>query len=116
MRLLLPAVALVFSASSSAAPQGPSPQDSFTPYPYVGAFGDDRECTDVRVRHAEETKNIRGQRLGELPPGDLILAVDREIDGCRKPVIVRYGIGSGAQLEAQPHNDSAPAPIRPPRY
>lgn len=34
------------------------------------------------------------QRLGDLPPASLVLAVWREEAGCPVPVIVRFGIGS----------------------
>lgn len=34
-------------------------------------------------------------RLVDQPPGDTILAVYREVDGCPVPVIVRYGDGRG---------------------
>jgi len=35
----------------------------------------------------------RAQRLGDLPPANLVLTVLRREDGCERPVIVRYGIG-----------------------
>jgi len=35
----------------------------------------------------------RAERLGELPPADLILTVLRRENGCERPVIVRYSIG-----------------------
>ena len=38
----------------------------------------------------------RAQRLGELPPGDLHLTVDRRVNGCHQPVIVRENIGGAA--------------------
>jgi hypothetical protein len=36
----------------------------------------------------------RAQRLGELPAGDLSLAVQRQVNGCVEPVIVREGFGA----------------------
>lgn len=36
----------------------------------------------------------RAQRLGELPAGDLSLTVQRQINGCIEPVIIREGIGA----------------------
>lgn len=36
----------------------------------------------------------RAQRLGELPAGDLSLTVQREVNGCVEPVIVREGVGA----------------------
>lgn len=32
------------------------------------------------------------QRLDRLPPGNLELTVQREMDGCIEPTIVRYGV------------------------
>ena len=39
---------------------------------------------------------LRAQRLGELPPGDLHLTVERRVNGCHQPVIVRENIGGAA--------------------
>jgi len=33
------------------------------------------------------------RRLDQLPPANEILTVIHSVDGCQKPVIVRYGIG-----------------------
>jgi hypothetical protein len=41
----------------------------------------------------DHSGGVRAQRLGELPPADLILTVLRREGGCERPVIVRYGIG-----------------------
>jgi hypothetical protein len=38
----------------------------------------------------------RAQRLGELPPGDLHLTVDRRVNGCHQPAIVRENIGGAS--------------------
>jgi hypothetical protein len=35
----------------------------------------------------------RAQRLDQLPPGDLHLTVERQVNGCHQPVIVRENIG-----------------------
>lgn len=40
--------------------------------------------------------SARAQRLNELPPGDLHLTVERQLGGCRQPVIVRENIGGAA--------------------
>lgn len=43
------------------------------------------------------------KKLGELPPGNMMLTVVREVDGCMTPVIVRQGLsGSGASGKAKP--------------
>ena len=53
-------------------------------------------CPPDRLLFAD--RDIRGQaqpkKLGEEPPGKLYLSVDRQVNGCRTPVIVRYGIGT----------------------
>ena len=110
MRLLVPAVALVLSTGSTAAPSAPSAKPEVQLLPNVGAIADDKECDDTRVRHADETEAPVSRRLGELPDGNLILAVERQVDGCRKPVIVRYGIGGAAE----PQQRQAPVvPVQP---
>jgi len=37
--------------------------------------------------------SVRAQRLDRLPPGDLHLTVERQVNGCHQPVIVRENIG-----------------------
>ena len=51
-----------------------------------------------RVEQADAPPRVplRAQRLGELPPGDLHLMVDRRINGCHQAVIVRQNIGGAA--------------------
>jgi hypothetical protein len=38
----------------------------------------------------------REQRLDQLPPGDLNLAVDRQFNGCHQPLVIRENIGGAA--------------------
>ena len=45
--------------------------------------------TDLQVRPLKEGESARPERLGELPPGELVYAVWRSVDGCVEPVIVR---------------------------
>ena len=65
-------------------------------------------CPDpFRVTPADGLEAPSSQRLGELPPGDTLLAVHRMTpDGCLDPVIVRYGDGRGPAR-------AAPEPVRP---
>ncbi len=51
-------------------------------------------CYDT-VRQARGKQQVRSQKLGELPPGDLSLAVVREVNGCPQPTVVRQGYGAG---------------------
>jgi hypothetical protein len=38
------------------------------------------------------------RRLDQLPPANEILTVIHSVDGCQKPVIVRYNIGGNPSL------------------
>ena len=51
------------------------------------------KCPSDQPVFANRTGNENSRKLGELPPGSLYLAVDRQVDGCRQPVIVRHNIG-----------------------
>jgi hypothetical protein len=63
------------------------------PPPTAAARG---RCPSDPLLFADRDRGGQAQprKLGELPPGRLYLSVDRQIDGCRQPVIVRYGIGA----------------------
>jgi hypothetical protein len=50
-------------------------------------------CPTDHPVFAGEKDGAKAKKLGELPPAQLYLSVDRKVDGCRKPVILRYGIG-----------------------
>jgi hypothetical protein len=65
-------------------------------------------CQRAGVIWAERGKSAQRSKLGELPPGDLVLTVVREENGCQKPVIVRYGIGSNPVPAPRPRR-----PVRP---
>jgi hypothetical protein len=55
-------------------------------------------CDPARTVQAERRESPRLRKLGELPPGNVVLTVVREVGGggCAAPVIVRYGVGGGA--------------------
>lgn len=95
MRLVILAAALALPAGSSLA-QPASPATVHNPNKFAGARLD---CMANRVQHARPGLNARFNRLGDLPPGDLMLAVVREVDGCQEPVIVRQGYGAIAAPE-----------------
>ena len=65
-------------------------------------------CQRSNVILAQPRETPRSEKLGELPPGDLVLTVVREENGCQKPVIVRYGIGSNQAPAQRPRR-----PLRP---
>ena len=87
MRVAILAATLVLAGAPAAAqPVAPGQPRSVSP---------GRDCYGSIFRYADENKKTRPQRLGELPPGNLILGVVRDIAGCQRPVVVRYGIGAG---------------------
>ena len=89
MRLLILPLILSALPASAAAPTR-APGDS---------------CKRADLHQAETPKQPRSSKLGDLPPGDLILSVYNQVDGCMEPVIVRYGDGRGP----------APAALEPER-
>jgi hypothetical protein len=59
-------------------------------------------CKRADHYNADTPKQAESRKLGELPPGDVILSVYNQVEGCMEPVIVRYGDGR------------TPAPAAPP--
>jgi len=96
----------------AALPAAAAPRDSVrvevgrSPAGPIGRLRQD-SCKRPDVHQAEAPKAAESRKLGELPPGDLILTVYREVDGCIDPLIVRYGDGR-APAPATP-----PEPVRP---
>ena len=88
MRLPILLAALAFPASSTAAPA----PDRAEPR-NMGSSLDRRNCPRAAVHRAEGLGKAESKRLGELPSGNLILAVVRDVNGCQEPVVVRYGYG-----------------------
>ena len=54
-------------------------------------------CQDRTVELVEARSSSRLQKLNELPNADMVLGVVRTENGCSKPAIVRYDIGSAPQ-------------------
>jgi hypothetical protein len=107
MRLLIVAAALAAPSSAPSAPAAPAPAVSTPaalPVPITGRSTENCRRPDVILADAPEAPDAK--RLGELPPGDLMLSVYREVDGCMAPVVVRYGEGRGPE--------AAPVPASPP--
>jgi hypothetical protein len=108
MRLLVLPLLLAVPLPSSAAP--PAPQRDVETAPLQsGSQPSTAACRRPDVILADAPPGSEAKRLGELPDGDLILSVYREVDGCMAPVIVRYGEGRGTASET-PRGQGAPAP------
>ncbi|HEX9954801.1 MAG TPA: hypothetical protein VGB48_06255 [Allosphingosinicella sp.] len=101
MILPLLLAALPASAAPKAAPEAPVVQ---IPDPIARPLSD--TCKRADLHQAETPKQPRSSKLGDLPPGDVILSVYNQVDGCMEPVIVRYGDGRGPA-------PAAPEPVRP---
>ena len=99
--LILAALAAVPSASmpapTAAAPAAPA----FEVQPLRQS-----DCARRDLRPAGTDMGAEMKRLDELPPGDLVLAVYNEVDGCMEPVIVSHGV-------PRPQAAPAPEPVRP---
>ena len=104
MRLAFLALALTLPAASPA--QAPTPPASAGPSRSTvpdlpraaGSFVPSRICgDDLGPRHARTPEPAKPRRLGELPPGDLTLAVVNRVGDCIEPVTVRQGYGLGGR-------------------
>jgi hypothetical protein len=85
MKRFILVIGLVAAAAvpASSAP----PQASADARPHVSP-----PCQRPGVTLARPIKP-RPEKLGELPAGNVVLTVVREVGGCHTPVIVRYGTG-----------------------
>lgn len=77
------APAAVPSLSGSAVPPGP---DAFDP---MNRYREDRGCHSIPQQVAGADRRYDGTRLDRQPPGRLLLAVDREVNGCHQATLIR---------------------------
>jgi hypothetical protein len=94
MRLLI--LPLILTALPAAA----APKGDAAVQPVQSMPGNTCKRADLHL--ADTPKRAESRKLGELPPGDLILSVYNHVDGCMEPVIVRYGDGRAPAPLAQP--------------
>ena len=83
---------LLLTALSSVAAPAPERPVTITTAPTI-AVDARKACPRAEVRMAERPRDVRAERLIELPPGRLELTVLREFDGCPIPAVIREGIG-----------------------
>lgn len=57
-------------------------------------------CQNRQPQTVTEQAPGRAQKLNELPNADMLFTVLRSVDGCSRPVIVRYDIGSAPKRHA----------------
>lgn len=72
---------LVLGLMAAAPPQAENsgPEPLMTPNLYREPPG----CESIPRQVAGEDRRYEGTRLDQLPPGKLLYAVDRQVDGCR---------------------------------
>jgi hypothetical protein len=99
MRILAAATLSILPLAATAAqPQAPPPAASPPAVEQPAAQETPRCDRFARVEHARDGAVLqappaRARRLDDLPAGDLHLTVERVVDGCREPAIVRQGYG-----------------------
>ena len=76
MRMLILAAALIAPTAAAADYKAPA-----------------KHCRDA-LHPADAPGRSAPKKLGELPPGQLVLTVYRQENGCPKPLIVRQNIGA----------------------
>lgn len=96
MRIVAAATVILLPLSASAA----APQPAVPLRPQVVTSPSALQCAQLGARHATGSEAPLANRLADLPPGSLHLAVQREVDGCVEPVIVRQNVG-GTQVPPQ---------------
>jgi hypothetical protein len=92
---------LILPLILAALPASAAPQEAAAPTPLTADT-----CKRPDLHRAETPKRAESRKLGELPPGDTILAVYDRVGGCLEPRIVRYGDGRAPE-------QSQPEPPRP---
>lgn len=106
MRLAFLALALALAIPAASPAQAPALPASAGPPGATApplsrpanAFVPSRICgDDMRPRHALTSGPAKAKRLGELPSGDLTLAVVNRVGDCIEPVTVRQGFGLGGR-------------------
>jgi hypothetical protein len=89
---LLPAAA---GAANMKAPLniGDAPEATVIPKGVISPGG--ANCPTATNYFAyQDRKALKPQKLTELPPGNAYIAVyRRDVDGCEKPIVVKYGVG-----------------------
>ena len=93
--LFLVPILLAPAAASADSPLRRAPTQAPAPAPAASA-AQSANCQAPTIREADRDSRqpTRPQSLGELPAGNLYLTVQRDVDGCIEPVLVRQGFGS----------------------
>lgn len=94
MRFLVSAVAAAVCIPAASTAQAPAPT-VHSPQ-NIPASPTSADCPQATSVHAwDRGKEVRPQKLNELPDANAYSAVLRRIGGCEVPIIVRYGVSGG---------------------
>jgi hypothetical protein len=67
-------------ASQPAAP--PAPDGQASPFDRMNVMRTSRDCVSIPRQVSGEDRRYEGTRLDQQPPGRMILAVERRVNGC----------------------------------
>jgi hypothetical protein len=86
------------ASQAEAPPAAPTPAAAPAPHRLAGNAVPSRLCRDdMKVRPIASPGAAKPRPLGELPAGDLTLAVVNRVGDCIEPVTVRQGYGLGGR-------------------
>lgn len=88
MRFITAFAILLLPVTASAADRHPVPPAKDTSAPGSNV------CENPDSRHAARHVKPEAKSLGKLPPGNLLLAVQRNVGGCVQLALIRQGIGA----------------------
>jgi hypothetical protein len=94
MRLLFLASAVILATTVGAAtpPKPAGAMPVLNPDAPIG-----KACPPTsRTEAARRGARLGAHKLNELPPADMYMAVDRQVDVCQAPIIAGYGFGAGS--------------------
>ena len=102
-------LALLPLASVAGAPAASDPEPAQAAGETLAAAAEPCE-RHLRPRFAVRSDRVRAERLIDLPPGNLDLAVMRSLDGCHEPVTIRenYGAVGGSRPARRPERPAMP--------
>lgn len=98
MKLLLVAAALLLPTAADAQPRRQRPAEQMFHMPVIGP-PNAAHCRTPRQQIARENRRHRageGHRLDREPPAHMLLAVDRQVDGCHELTFVRREVAPGS--------------------
>ena len=102
MKLLILGAILAAQAGVISPPTTPESRGMPNPFthtpPGKETFGFGPGCLPLIQQVAGDKRERPGSRLDQQPPAQLLLAVDRHVDGCREATIINRNVGPRSPL------------------